>query len=183
MDCSTPGFPVLHQLPKLTQTCVQLRWWCHPTHLILCYSLLLLPSIFPSIRVFWNELVLRIRRPKYWNFSFSISLSSEYSGLISFRMDWLELLAVHGTLKSLLQHHSSKASILQCSAFFIVQLSHPYMTTGKTMALTRETFVGKVMSLLFTMLSRLVITFLPRIKRLLLHGCSHHLHWFWSPPK
>ena len=126
-------------------------------HLILCRPLLLLPSIFPSIRVFSNELVLRIRWPKYWSFSFSISPSNEYSGLISFRMDWLDLLAVQGTLRSLLQHHSSKASILRRSAFFIVQLSHPYMTTGKTIALTRWTFVGKVMSLLFNMLSRLVI--------------------------
>ena len=118
-------------------------------HLILCHPLLLLPSIFPSIRVFSNESVLRIRWPKYWSFSFSISPSNQYSGLISFRMDWLDLLAVKGTLKSLLQHHSSKASILQCLAFFIVQLSHPYMTTGKTIVLTRQTFVGKVTSLLF----------------------------------
>ena len=131
-------------------------------HFILCRPLLLLPSVFPSIRVFSNESVLRIRWPKYWRFSFSISLSNEYSGLISFRMDWLDLLAVQGTLKSLLQHHSLKASILQCSAFFMVQLSHPYMTPGKTIALTRWTFVGKVMSLLFIMLSRFVITFLPR---------------------
>ena len=131
-------------------------------HFILCRPLLLLPSVFPSIRVFSNESVLRIRWPKYWRFSFSISLSNEYSGLISFRMDWLDLLAVQGTLKSLLQHHSLKASILQCSAFFMVQLSHPYMTPGKTKALTRWTFVGKVMSLLFIMLSRFVITFLPR---------------------
>ena len=138
------------------------------SHLILCRPLLLLPSIFPSIRVFSSELVLHIRWPKYWSFSVSISPSNEYSGLISFRMDWLELLAVQGTLKSLLQHHSSKASILQLSAFFIVQLSHPYMTTGKTIALSRRTFVGKVMSLLFNMLSRLVITFLPRSKRLLI---------------
>ena len=129
--------------------------------LILCHSLLLVPSIFPSIRVFSNELVLCIRWPKYWSFSFSISPSKEYSGLIAFKIDWLDLLAVQGTLKSLLQHHSSKASILQHSAFFIVQLSHPYMTTGKTIALTRQTFVGKVMSLLFNMLSRLVIAFLP----------------------
>jgi len=141
-------------------------------HLILCLPLLLLPSVFPSIRVFSSESVLHIRWPKYWSFSFSISPSNEYSGLISFRMDWLDLLAVQGTLKSLLQHHSSKASILQCSAFFMVQLSHPYMTTGKTIALTRQTFVGKVMSLLFNMLSRLVITLLPRSKRLLIHGCS-----------
>ena len=136
------------------------------SHLILCHPVLLLPSIFPSIRVFSNESVLRIRWPKYWSFCFSISPSNEYSGLISFRMDWLNLLAVQGTLKSLLQHHSSKASILQCSAFFIVQLSHPYMTTGKTIALTRWTFVSKEVSLLFNMLSRLVITFLPRSKHL-----------------
>ena len=122
-------------------------------HLILCCPLLLLPSIFPSIRVFSNELALQIRWPKYWSFSFRISPSNEHSGLISFRMDWLDLLAVQGTLRSLLQHHSSKASILRCSAFFIVQLSHAYMTTGKTIALTRRTFVGKVMSLLFSMLS------------------------------
>ena len=128
-------------------------------HLILCRHLLLLPSIFPSIRVFSNESALRTRWPKYWSFSFKISPSNEHSGLISFRMDWLDLLAVQGTLKSLLQHHSSKASILQRSAFFIVQLSHPYMTTGKIIALHRWTFVGKVMSLLFNMLSRLVITF------------------------
>ena len=132
-------------------------------HLILCRPLLLPPSIFPSIRVFSNESVLHIKWPKYCSFSFSISPSNKYSGLISFRMDWLDLLAVQGTLKSLLQHHSSKASILQCSAFFTVQLSHPYMTTGKTIALTRWTFVGKVMSLLLNnMLSRFVITFLPR---------------------
>ena len=131
-------------------------------HLILCCPLLLLPSIFPSISVFSSESVLPIRWPKYWSFSFSISPSNEYSGLISFRMDWLDLLAVQGTLKSLLQHHSSKASILQHSAFFIVKFSHPYMTTGKTIALTRWTFVGKVMSLLFNMLSRLVINFLPK---------------------
>ena len=137
-------------------------------HLILCCPLFLPPSIFPSIRVFSNESILHIRWPKYWSFSFSISPSNEHSGLISFRMDWLDLLAVQGTLKSLLQHHSSKASILQCSAFFIVQLSHPYMTTGKTIALSTRTFIGKVMSLLFNMLSRLVITFLPRSKCLLI---------------
>ena len=136
-------------------------------HLILCRPLLL-PSIFPSIRVFSNESALHIRWPKYWSFSFNINPSNEYPGLISFRMDWLGLLAVQGTLKSLLQHYSSKASILRRSAFFIVQLSHPYMTTGKTIALTTQTFVGKVMSLLFSMLSRLVITFLPRSKRLLI---------------
>ena len=143
-------------------------------HLILCHPLLFLPSIFPSIRVFSNESALHIRWPKYWSFSFSISPSNEYSGLISFRMDWLDLLAVQGTLKSLFQHHSSKASILWCSAFFIAQLSHPYMTTGKTTALTRWTFVGKVMSLLFNMLSRLVIAFLPRTKCLL-------ISWLQSP--
>ena len=137
-------------------------------HLVLCRPLLLPPSIFPSIRVFPNELVLHIRWLKYWSFSFSISPSNEYSGLISFRMDWLDLLAVQGTLKSLLQHHSSKASILQRSAFFVVQLSHLYMTTGKTIALTRQTFVDKVMSLLFNMLPRLVIAFLPRSKCLLI---------------
>ena len=139
-------------------------------HLILCCPLLLLPSVFPSITDFSNESVLGIRWPRYWSFSFSISISpsNEYSGLISFRMDWLDLLAVQGTLKSLLQHHSSKASILWCSAFFIVQLSHPYMTTGKPIALTRWTFVGKVMSLLFNTLSRLVKAFLPRSKHLLM---------------
>ena len=132
------------------------------SHLILCCPLLLLPPISPSIRVFCNESTVHMRWPNYWSFSFSIIPSKEHPGLISFRMDWLDLLAVHGTLKSLLQHHSSKASILRRSAFFTVQLSHPYMTTGKTTALTRQTFVGKVMSLLFNMLSRLVITFLPR---------------------
>ena len=134
-------------------------------HLILCRPLLLLPSIFPNIRVFSSESALHIRWPKYWSFSFSISPFNDYSGLISFRMDWLDLFAVQGTLKSHLQHHSSKASILQHSAFFIVQLSHPYMTAGKTIALTRWTFVGKVISLLFNVLSRLVITFLPRSER------------------
>ena len=136
------------------------------SHLILCHPLLLLPPIPPSIRVFSSESTLPMRWPKYWSFSFSISPSNEYSGLISFRMDWLDLLAVQGTLRSLLQHHSSKASILWHSAFFTVQLSHPYMTTGKTIALTRQTFVDKVMSLLFSMLSGLVITFLPRSKHL-----------------
>ena len=140
-------------------------------HLILCCPLILLPSIFPSIRVFSNESPLHIRWPKHWSFSFNISPSIEHPGLISLRMDWLDLLAVQGTLKSLLQHHSSKASILQCSAFFIVQFSHRYMTTGKTTALTRWTFVGKVMSLLFNVLSRLVITFLPRSRHLLI--CIH----------
>ena len=134
------------------------------THLILCRPLLLLPPIPPSIKVFSNDSTLRIRWPKYWSFSFSISPSNEYSGLISLRMDWLDLLAVQGTLKSLFQHYSSKASVLRCSVFFTVQLSYPYMTTGKTIALTRQTFVGKVISLLFNMLSRLVTTFLPRSK-------------------
>ena len=143
-------------------------------YLLLCGCLLLPLSIFPSIRVFPNESVLPIRWPKYWSFSFSISPSNEYPGLISFRMDWLDLFAVQGTLKSLLQYHSSKASILCCSAFCMVQLSHPYMTTGKTIAFTIWTFAGKVVSLLFNMLSRLVITFLPRSKRLLI-SCSHHL--------
>ena len=143
-------------------------------HLILCCPILLLPSIFPSIRVFSHELDLHIRWPKYWSLSFSISPSNNYSGLISFKIDWLYLLAVQGTLKSLLQRHSSKTSILQHSAFFIVQISHPYVTTGKVIALTRWTFVGKVMSLLFNMLSRLVITFLPRSKHLL-------ISWLQSP--
>ena len=172
MDCSTLGFSVHHQLPEFAQThvhqvgdAIQPSHFCHP---------LLLPSIFPSIRVFSNESVLAIRWPKYWSFSFSINPSNEYSGLISFRVDWLDLLAVHGTLKSLLQHHSSKASILRSSAFFIVQLSRPYMTTGKTISLTRWTFVGKLMSLLFNMLSRLVIPFLPRSRRLL-------ISWLQSP--
>jgi len=145
------------------------------SHLILCRPLLLLPPIPPSSRLCSNESTLCMRWPKYWSFSFSISPSNEHPGLISFRMDWLDLLAVHGTLKSLLQHHSLKASILQHSAFFTVQLSHPYMTTGKTIALTRRTFVGKVMSLLFNMLSRLIITFLPRSKCLL-------ISWLQSPP-
>ena len=144
------------------------------SHHILCCPLLLLPSIPPSIRVFSNESTLCMRWPKHWSFSFSISPSNEHPGLISFRMDYLDLLAAQGTLKSLLQHHSSKASILWCSAFFIVQLSHLYMTTGKTIALMRWTFVGKIMSLLFNMLSRLVITFLPRSRRLL-------ISWLQSP--
>ena len=151
--------------------------------LILCHPLLLLSSIFPSIRVFSNESGLRIRWPKYWSFSFNISLSNEHPGLISFRMDWLDLLAVQGTLKSLLQHHSSKASILWRSAFFRVQLLHPYMTTGKTIALTRRTHVGKVMSLLLNMLSRLVITFLPRSKRLLISRLQSPSAVILEPPK
>ena len=174
MDCSTPGFPVLHHLPRSLPKFMSIESVMSSNHLILCCPLFFLPSIFPSIRVFSNESVLHSRWPKYWNFSFSISLSNEHPGLISFRMDWSDLLAVQGTLKSLLQHHSSKASILQCLAFFMVQLSHPYMTTGKTIALTRQTFVGKVMSLLFNMLSRLVITFLPRSNCLL-------ISWLQSP--
>ena len=167
MDCSMPGFPVLHHLLKLAQTQVHWDQWCHPTISSSVIRLLLLPSIYPSIRDFSNKSVLRIRWPKYWSFSLSLPMNLSfqlYSGLISFRMDWLDLHAVQRTLKSLLQHHSSKASILQHSAFSIVQLSHPYMTTGKTIALTRWTFVSKVRSLLFNMLSMLVITFLPRSK-------------------
>ena len=185
MDCSTPGFPVLHHLPELTQTHVHWvgdSWWCHPTILFLCCPLRLQPSIFPSIRVFSRESVLHIRWAKYWSFSLSISPSNEYLQLISFRIDWFNLLAVQGILKSLLQHHSLKASILQCSAFCMVQLSHPYMTTGKTIALTIQTFVSKIMSLLFfflmsllfNMLSRFIIAFLPRSKRLL-------ISWLQSP--
>ena len=150
-------------------------------HLILCRPLLLLPSIPPSIRVFSKESVLHIRWPKYWSFSFSISPSNEHPGLISFRMDWLHRLAIQGTLKSLLQHHSSKAAILWCSAFFMVQLSHPYMTTGKTIALTRWTFVGKVMALLFNMLSRLIIAFLPRSKHLLISRPLRMVHCLLDP--
>ena len=165
MNHSSLGLPVHHQLPEFTQSHVhQVSDEIQPSHPLL--SLLLLLPIPPSIRVFSNESTLRMRWPKYWSFSFSISPSKEHRGLISFKMDWLDLLAVQGTLKSLLQHHSSKASILQCSAFFTVQLSHPYMTTGKTIELIRWTFVDKVMSLVFNMLSRLVITFLPRNKRL-----------------
>ena len=167
MDYNMPGSLSIANswsLPKL----MSIELVMPSNHLILCRPLLLLPSIFPSIRVFSNESVLLIRWPKFWSFSFSISPSNEHPGLISFRMDWLDLLLVQGTLKSLLQHQSSKASILQHSAFFIVQLSRLYMTTGKTIALTRWTFVGKVISLLFNMLSRLVITFLPRSKHLLI---------------
>ena len=162
MNCSTQAslsFTLSRSLPKL----MPFESVMPSNHLILCHPLLLLLSIFPSLRVFSNESALCIRWPKYWSFSFSISPSNEYSRLISFRMDWFDFLAVQGTLKSLLQNCSSKASILWYSAFFIVQLSHPYMTTGKTIALTRWTFVGKVMSLLFNMLPRLVITFLPRV--------------------
>ena len=167
MDCYMPGVPGHHQLPELTQT--HIHWVgdaiqpFHPLSSPFC-----LPLIFPRIRVFSNKSALCIRWPKYWSFSFNISPSNEHPGLISFRMDWLDLLAVPGTLKSLLQHHSSKALIFWRSVFFTVQLSHPYMTTGKTIALSRRTFVGKVMSLLFNMLSRWV---------------SHHLQWFWSSKK
>ena len=169
MDCNMLGFPVLHHLLEIAQVHVHwLGYAIQPFHPLSSHPLLLLSSIFPSIRVFSNESVLRSRWPKYWSFSFSVSPSNEYSGLISFRMDWLDLLAVQGTLKSLLQHHNSKASILCQSALFMVQLSQPYMTTGKTVALSGQTFVGKVMSLLFNMLSRLVIAFLPRNQRLLM---------------
>ena len=152
-------------------------------HLILCHPLLCLPSIFPSIRVFSNELALCIRWPKVWSFSFSVNPSNEYSGLISFRLDWLDLLSVQGTLKGLLQYHSLKASILQCWAVFMVQVLHPYMTTGKTVALTIQTFVSKMISLLFNTLCRFVIAFLPRSKHLLLSWLSHHLRLFWRPRK
>ena len=152
-------------------------------HLILCHPLLLLPSIFPSISVFSSESVLHIRWPKYCSFSFNISPSNEHPGLVSFRMDWLDLLPVQGTLKSILQHHSSKASILQRSAFLIVQLSHPYMTTGKTIALTRQTFVGNIISLLFNMLSRLVIAFLPRSKHLFISWLQSPSAMLWRPSK
>ena len=168
--------------PRVPPNSCPSSWWCHRTISSSVFPFLL-PLIFASIRVFSNESAICMSWPKYWNFSFSISPSNEHSGLISSRMDWLDLLAVQGTLKSLLQHHSSKASILLHSAFFTVQLSHPYMTTGKTIALTRWTFVGKVMSLLFNMLSRLVITFLQGVSVFLFHGCSHHLQWFWSSPK
>jgi len=182
MDCSMPGLPVHHQLPEYKLMSIELVM--PSNHFILCCLLLLLPSIFPSITVFSNESVLCIRWPKYWSFSFSTSPSNEYSGLISFRMDWLDLLAVQGTRKSLLQHHSSKASILLCLAFFIAQLLHPYMTTGiTTIALTRQTFVGKTMSLLFNMLSRLVIAFLPRIKHLLISWLQSPSVVIWEPPQ
>ena len=162
-----PVIPVHHQLLELAHT-MSIKSVMPCNHLILCHPLLLLPSIFPSFRVFSNESVLHIRWPKHWSFSFSVSPSNKYSGLISFRMDWLDLLS--GTLKSLFPHHSSKASVLWLSAFFIVQLSHPDKATGKTIALTRQTFVGKVMSLLFNMLSMFVIAFLPRSKCLLISG-------------
>ena len=176
MDCSKPGLPVHHQLLELAHTYVH---WVgdaiQPS--ILWHPLLLPPLIFPSIRVFSNESVLCMKWPKYWSFSFSICPSHEYSGLISFRMDWLDLLVVQGTLKSLLQHHSSKASIHLRSVFHIVQLSHPYLTTGKTITLTRWIFVDRVMSLLFNMLSRLVIVFLPRSKCLLISWLQSTIFW------
>ena len=173
MDCSTPGFPVHHQLWELTQTHVHwVGYAIQPSHPL--SSLLFPPSVFTSIRVFSNESVLHIKWPKYWSFTFSISPSSEYSGLISFKIDWFDLLAVQGILKSLLQHHSSRASVLQHSAFFMVHLSHSYMTTGKTITLIRNTFVGKVMCLLFNMLSRWVIAFLPKSNCLL-------ISWLQSP--
>ena len=172
MDCSTPGLPVHHNSQSLLKL-MFIESVMPSNHLILCRPLLLLPSIFPSIRVFSNELVHCIRWPKYWSFSFSISPSNEYSGLIYFSIDWFDL-AVQGTLKNLLQYHSSKGSVLRCSAFLMVQLSHPYMTTGKTVAMTRWAFIGRVMSLLFNMLSRLVIAFLPRSKHLL-------ISWLQSP--
>ena len=167
MNCSTPGLPSITNSRSPPKP-MGIESVMPSNHLILCRPLLLLPSVFPSIMDFSNESALRIRWPKYWIVSFNISPSKEHPGLISFRVDWLDLLAVQGTLKSLLQHHSSKLSILQRSAFFTVQLSHPYMTTGKTIALTRRTFVGKAMSLRFNMWSRLVITFLPRSKCLLI---------------
>ena len=187
MNHSMLGLPVHHQLPEFTQTVQHhsssIESVMPPNLLILCCPLLLLPSIFPSIRVFSNDSALRIRWPKYWGFNFSISPSSEHPGLISFRMNWLDLLAVQGTLKSLLQHHTSKASNVRCSAFFLVQLSHLYMTTGKTIALIRRTFVGKVVSLLFNMLSRLVITFLPRRKCLLISWLQSPSAVILEPPK
>ena len=173
MYCGTLGLPVHHQLPEFLKF-MSIELVMPFNHLILCRPLLLLPSIFPSIMVFSSESALHIRWSKYWSFSFSISASNEYSGMVSFSMDWLDLLAVQGTFKSLLQHQCSKASILWHSAFFIVQLSHPYMTTGKTVALIRQIFVGKAMSLLFNVLSRLDITFLPRSKHLL-------ISWLQSP--
>ena len=182
MDCSTPLFPVHHQLRSLLKL-MSIESVIPSNHHILCHLLLLLPSILPIIRIFSNESVLRIRWPNYWNFSFSLSPSNEYSGLISFGIDWLDLLAVQETLKSLLQHHSSKASIRWCSAFFIVQISYPYMTTGKTIALTRWNFVGKVMSLLFNRLSRLVMVFLPRGKCLLISWLRSPSSVFLEPRK
>ena len=182
MDCSTQTLLSITNSQNLLRL-MSIDSVMPSNHLILCHPLLLLPSIFPRIRVFSNESALRIRWPKYWSLSFNIPPSNELSGLISFRMDWLDLFTVQGTLKSLLQHHSSKASILQCSAFFTVQLSHPYTTTGKTIALTRMTFVGKVMSLLFNILSRLVITFLSRSKHLLISWLQSPSAVILEPPK
>ena len=182
MNRSTPGLPVHHN-SRSSLRLTSVESVMPSSHLILGRPLLLLPPIPPSIRVFFNESTLRMRWPKYWSFSFSIIPSKEIPGLISFRMDWLDLLAVQGTLKSLLQHHSSKASILRYSAFFIVQFSHPYMTTGKTIALTRWTLVGKVMSLLLNILSRLVITFLPRSKHLLISWLQSPSSVILEPPK
>ena len=182
MNRSTLGLPVHHQLPEFTQSHVhQVGDAIQPSHPL--SPLLLLPPIPTSIRVFSNESTLRMRWPKYWSFNFGIIPSKEHPGLVSFRMDWLDLLAVQGTLKSLLQHHSSNASILQCSAFFTVQLSHPYVTTGKTIALTRRTFVGKVMSLLLNVLSRLVISSLPRSKHLLISWLQSPSAVILEPPK
>ena len=182
MDYSTPDFPVHHHLRSFLKL-MSIKSVVPSNHFVLCHSLLLLPSFFPSIRVFSNELGLCIQCPKYWSFSFSISPSSKYSGLLSFRIDWFDLLAVQGTLKSLLQHHSSKASIFQHSAFFMVQLSHPYMTTGKTIALTKWTFVDKRTSLLFNMLSRFIIAFLPRSKCLLILWLQSPSAVILEPPK
>ena len=182
MDCSTLGLPVHHQLPSLLKH-ISIESVMLSNHLILCCPLLLLPSIIPSIKVFSNKSVIHIRWSKNWSFNFIISPSNAYSGLISFRIDWLDLLAVQGILKSLLQHQCSKASILQCSAFFIVQLSHPYMSAGKTSALTRQIFVGKVMSLLFNMLSRVVRAFLPRSKCLLISWLQSPSAVILEPPK
>ena len=180
MDCSTTGFLLLYYVPEFAQNHVH---WVddatQPSHSLSPPSLL--ASIFSSIRVFSNELALCIKRPKDWSFSFSISPSNEYSGLTSFRIDWFGLLAVQGTLKSLLQNHSSKASILRCSVFFMVQLSHPYMTPGKIITLIIQTFVSKVTSLLFNTLSKFIIAFLPRSKCLLISWLQHHPQWFWSP--
>ena len=183
MDCSTPGFPP-SPTPGVYSNSCPLSRWCHPTnHLILCHPLLLPLSIFPSVRVFSSESVLRIRWPKYWSFSLSTSPSDERPRLISFSLDCLDLLAVQGNFKSLLQHHSSKASILGHSAFFIVQLSHPSMTTGETIALMRRTFVGKLMSLLFSVLSRLIIAFLPRRKHLLISSLQSPSAVILAPKK
>ena len=179
LDCSTPGFLVLHYLPEVAQTYIL---WVNdaiqPSHPVAPFSSC--PQSFPASESYPVESALCIKWWKCWRFSFSISPSNEYSELISFRIDWFDL-AVQGTLRSLVQHHNLKASILWCSAFFILQLSHLYLTTGKTIALTIGTFVTKVMSLFFNILSRFVIAFLPRSKCLLIHGCSHHLQWFWSP--